>query len=65
MKRAQIDKLMTFILGFSLFIMATGAYISINHYSSGKPILYAGALLYLLLSNFEIQRLRRIIKGNP
>lgn len=62
MNRKQVDKLMRLLLLNSSVLILAGAFFSLQHYPYGKPILWVGIWADLILSGFEIIRLRKIIK---
>jgi hypothetical protein len=62
MNRKNVDKLMSALFAISSGIILVGALFQLQHYPYGKEILWTGILTSLVLSSFEINRLKRIIK---
>lgn len=62
MNKNQIEKLMDVLLGFSAFLIMLGALLKLEHIQYGNLILWTGFMASFVLSNFEISRLKRIIK---
>jgi len=62
MDRKQVDKLMSTLIAISSAVILTGALFQLQHYPYGKEILWIGIITSLVLSSFEISRLKRIIK---
>jgi hypothetical protein len=56
-------KLMTVLLSISAFLILLGAFFMLQHYPNGNSILWTGFILHFILSSFEIERLKKIIKG--
>lgn len=62
MNKQQIDKLMNVLLGISAFLIMLGALLKLEHIQYGNLILWIGFMSSFILSNFEIDRLKKIIK---
>ena len=62
MSRKQVDKLMRVLTLGSSFLVLLGAFFSLQHYPSGRLLLWIGILTTLILNGLEIDRLKRIIK---
>jgi hypothetical protein len=62
MNKQQIDKLMNVLLGISAFLIMAGALLKLQHIQYGNLVLWVGFVTSFILSNFEINRLKRIIK---
>jgi hypothetical protein len=62
MNRKQLDKLMNVLLAISSVAILIGAFFQLQHYPYGKTMMWIGFLTNLVLSSFEIIRLKRIIK---
>lgn len=62
MDNTRIDKLMTALLSLSAFLILIGALLKLWHYPDGNLILYIGVISSLILSSYEISRLKKIIK---
>ena len=62
MNRNQVDKLMRILIPASTFLVLVGAFFSLQHYPYGNTIFWTGILTSLILSGFEIDRLKKIIK---
>lgn len=62
MDRKQVNKLMSTLIAISSIVILIGAFFQLQHYPYGKEILWIGILADLVLSSFEITRLKRIIK---
>jgi undecaprenyl pyrophosphate phosphatase UppP len=64
MNKQQIDKLMNVLLGISAFLIMLGALLKLQHIQYGNLILWIGFITSFILSNFEISRLKKIIKSS-
>ncbi len=62
MNKKQLDKLMNVLIGISTFLILIGAFFNLQHYPNGNLILDIGIISNILLSGFEISRLKKIIK---
>jgi hypothetical protein len=62
MNTKQIDKLMNVLLGISGGLILTGIIFRLQHWPNGNLILWTGFIANIVLSNFEISRLKKIIK---
>ncbi len=62
MNRKQVDKLMRILIPASTVLILVGAFFSLQHYPYGNMIFWTGILTSLILSGFEIDRLKKIIK---
>ena len=62
MDNTRIDKLMTGAISLSALLILIGALLKLWHYSYGNLILYIGVISSLILSGYEIKRLKKIIK---
>ncbi len=62
MNHKQTEKLMRMLIGISAFLIVIGALFKLEHYPNGSLILYIGFGTYLILSGFENNRLRKMIK---
>ncbi len=62
MNNQQIDKLMNLLIGISAFLIMVGALLKLQHIQYGNLVLWIGFVTSFILSNFEINRLKRIIK---
>jgi membrane protease YdiL (CAAX protease family) len=62
MNNKQIDRLMTVLLGISAALIITGAVFRIMHWPNGLLLVWIGFMSSLILSSFEINRLKGIIK---
>ena len=62
MNKLQIDNLMNVLLGISAFLIMLGALLKLEHIQYGNLILWIGFMSSFILSNFEIDRLKKIIK---
>jgi hypothetical protein len=62
MNKQQIDKLMNVLLSISAFLIMLGALLKLQHIQNGSLILWIGFMTSFILSNFEIGRLKKIIK---
>jgi Na+-driven multidrug efflux pump len=72
MKRETVNKLMDILISSSAILILLGVVLRVQHYPYGNEILWIGFISQMLLSTFEITRLKRIIKnleskktGNP
>lgn len=62
MKKKTINKLMDVLLGLSALSVIIGTILRFTHYPKGEVLALLGLSGYILISAFEIERLRRIIK---
>ena len=62
MNDKQVEKLMKVLIGISAFLILAGALFKLQHYQNGNLILYIGFWTFFILSVYENNRLRRIIK---
>jgi hypothetical protein len=62
MNRKQLDKLMNTLIVISSIVILVGAFFQLQHYPYGKTILWVGFLANMILSSFELNRLKKIIK---
>ena len=62
MNNKQIEKLMGVLLGISASIIIIGALFKIMHWPYGDLMVKIGFLSSFILSSYEINRLKRILK---
>jgi hypothetical protein len=62
MNKQEIDKLMNVLLGISAFLIMVGSLLKLQHIQYGNLILWIGFVTSFILSNFEISRLKNIIR---
>ena len=69
MKRETLNKLMDVLISTSAILILIGVVFRVQHWANGNEILWVGFISQMLLSTFEIGRLKKIIKnlesGNP
>jgi len=63
MNKQQIDNLIDVLLGISAFLIMLGALLKLEHIQNGTLILWIGFISSFILSNFEIIRLKKVIKN--
>jgi len=63
MKRETVNKLMDISISASAIIILLGVVLRVQHYPYGNEILWIGFISQMLLSTFEISRLKKIIKN--
>jgi len=63
MKRETVNKLMDILISTSAILIMTGVLFRVQHWANGNEILWAGFISQMLLSTFEIARLKKIIKA--
>jgi len=63
MKRETVNKLMDILISASAVLIMTGVLFRVQHYPYGNEILWIGFISQMLLSTFEIGRLKQIIKN--
>ena len=63
MSKQQIDNLIDVLLGISAFLIMLGALLKLEHVQNGTLILWIGFISSFILSNFEISRLKKVIKN--
>jgi|APIni6443716594_1056825.scaffolds.fasta_scaffold847882_2 undecaprenyl pyrophosphate phosphatase UppP len=63
MNKQQIDNLIDVLLGISAFLIMLGALLKLEHIQNGTLILWIGFISSFILSNFEISRLKKVIKN--
>ena len=63
MNKQQIDNLIDVLLGISAFLIMFGALLKLEHIQNGTLILWIGFISSFILSNFEIIRLKKVIKN--
>ena len=63
MKRETVNKLMDISISASAIIILIGVVLRVQHYPYGNEILWIGFISQMLLSTFEISRLKKIIKN--
>ena len=63
MNKQQIDNLIDVLLGISAFLIMLGALLKLEHVQNGTLILWIGFISSFILSNFEISRLKKVIKN--
>lgn len=61
MNKEMTDKLMKSLLLISTIAFLAGALFKLQHWAYGDRLLFWGILVNLILSSFEISRLRKII----
>lgn len=62
MNNKQIEKLMSVLLVIAGSLILIGAIFSLQHWPNGRLILWIGFMSNFILSSFEINRLKRIVK---
>lgn len=62
MKRETVNKLMDILISTSAILILIGVLFRVQHWAHGNQILWVGLISQMLLSTFEISRLKRIIK---
>jgi hypothetical protein len=62
MRNEQVEKLMSVLLGISAALIIIGALLKIMHWTNGDLMIWIGFMSSLILSSFEINRLKKIIK---
>lgn len=62
MNRKQTDKLMHVLLVISGILILLGAFFKLEHWLYGDLLLWTGIWSNIVLSGFEINRLKKIIK---
>lgn len=63
MKRETVNKLMDILISTSAVLILLGVVLRVQHYPYGNEILWIGFISQMLLSTFEISRLKKIIKN--
>jgi len=63
MKNEGTNRLMTILVNISLAVFVMGGIFQIQHWPYGKLISTIGVLSYLVISQIEIKRLRKIIEA--
>ena len=58
-----MNKLMNVLLGISGALILAGIIFRLQHWPYGNMILWIGFIANIVLSNFEISRLKKIIKA--
>lgn len=61
MGKSQADKLIDVLITISTFLILLGAFFRLQHYPFGDLFLWIGFVTNLILSSFEIDRLKKII----
>jgi hypothetical protein len=61
MKNESTNRLMTILINLSLVIFVLGGLFQIQHWPYGKVISTVGLLSYLVISQVEIIRLKKVI----
>ena len=62
MKNKQTEKLMTILFSVSTILIISGAFLKIMHYPNGNLVLWIGFMSGIVISSFEIRRLKKIIR---
>ena len=62
MKNKQTEKLMTIFFSVSSILIISGAFLKIMHYPNGNLVLWIGFMSGIVISSFEIRRLKKIIR---
>ena len=62
MNKKQLEKLMQGLIIVSTILIMLGAFLKLSHYPDANLILFIGIFSNLVLSSFEISRLKKIIK---
>ena len=62
MNNKQIEKLMKCAFSNCRIFILIGAIFSLQHWPNGRLILWIGFMSNFILSSFEINRLKRIVK---
>jgi len=62
MNKVNINKLIRIFNGISTAAVLVGLFFELQHWKYGTSIVLIGMLLYLIVSSFEIDRLKKIIK---
>ncbi len=62
MNKKQFENLMQGLIVVSTILIMLGALLKLEHYPYANQILYIGIFSNLVLSSFEISRLKKIIK---
>ena len=62
MKRQTVNRLMDILISTSAVLILLGVVLRVQHYPYGNEILWVGFISQMLLSTFEIGRLKSIIK---
>ena len=63
MTREQMNRLMGVLLNVSAFLIVLGAIFKLQHWPYGNQILWIGLVSSFVIGNFEISRLKKIIKS--
>lgn len=63
MKRETVNKLMDILISTSAILILIGVIFRVQHWANGNQILWVGFISQMLLSTFEIARLKKIIKN--
>jgi uncharacterized membrane protein len=64
MKQKQTESLLKALILFSYILIILGAFLKIYHFANGNLVLTIGFLSGIILSSFEINRLKKIVKEN-
>ena len=62
MNNKKIEKLMSVLLGFSSSVILIGAIFRLQHWQYSDQVLWIGIISIIILSSYEIKRLKQIIK---
>jgi len=63
MNAKQVEKLMSVLLGIAGSLILIGAIFRLQHWPNGYLIMWIGFMSSFILSSFEINRLKKIIRG--
>lgn len=64
MNQKHNTNLIQLLIFFSYIIIILGAFLKLFHYTNGNLVLTIGFLSGIILSSFEINRLKKIVKEN-
>lgn len=64
MNQKHNTNLIQLLILFSYIIIILGAFLKIYHFANGNLVLTIGFLSGIILSSFEINRLKKIVKEN-